>query len=117
MATVTPIVCLTVYIIGFSLGWGPIPMLIMSEIFPAKGRGTAGAIVIFVNWLTAFFITNQFMVMQSTLGQDGVFSLFGLLCIFGVWFVWKFLPETKGKSLEDSELYFLGKRNYTVDRV
>ncbi|XP_076461975.1 solute carrier family 2, facilitated glucose transporter member 8-like [Babylonia areolata] len=109
LITWLPVVCLTFYIVGFSLGWGPIPMLIMSEIFPARGRGTAGAIAIFFNWLTAFFVTKEFMILQNLLGQDGVFYFFGIFCVFGVWFVMKYLPETKGKSLEDIELYFLGR--------
>lgn len=104
-----PVVCLTVYIIGFSLGWGPIPMLLMSEIFPTRGRGTAGALVIFCNWLCAFFITKEFMTLQMMLGKDGVFYFFSACCSAGVWFVYKYLPETKGKSLEDIELYFLGR--------
>ncbi|KAL8623381.1 hypothetical protein ACOMHN_060251 [Nucella lapillus] len=109
LTTWLPVVCLTFYIVGFSLGWGPIPMLIMSEIFPARGRGTAAAIAIFFNWLTAFFVTKDFMTFQNVLGQDGVFYFFSMCCVFGVWFVWKYLPETKGKSLEDIELYFLGR--------
>ena len=109
-----PVVCLTCYIIGFSLGWGPIPMLIMSEIFPARGRGLAGAIAVFFNWLTAFFVTKEFMTLQAVLGQDGVFYFFSSCCVFAVWFVWKYLPETKGKSLEDIELYFLGRSTVKV---
>ena len=109
-----PVVCLTCYIIGFSLGWGPVPMLVMSEIFPARGRGMAAAVAILCNWLTAFFVTKEFQTLQTTLGQDGVFYFFSICCMFGVWFVWKFLPETKGKSLEDIELYFLGR---SVSRV
>jgi MFS family permease len=113
----SPVICLTFYIIGFSLGWGPIPMLIMSEIFPARGRGTAGAIAIFFNWLTAFFITNQFLTLQDLLGQAGVFCFFALCCMFAVWFVWRCLPETKGKSLEDIELYFLGRKDATISKI
>ena len=109
-----PVGCLTCFIIGFSLGWGPIPMLIMSEIFPARGRGTAGAIAIFFNWMTAFLVTKEFKMLQDVLGQDGVFYFFGVCCVLSVWFVWKFLPETKGKSLEDIELYFLGKTGVKV---
>nr|KAG5708353.1 hypothetical protein BaRGS_034384 [Batillaria attramentaria] len=109
-----PVVCLTVFIIGFSLGWGPIPMLIMSEIFPTRGRGTAGAIAIFSNWMCAFIVTKEFMTLQLMLGKDGVFYFFSACCAAGVWFVCKYLPETKGKSLEDIELYFLGRSTVKV---
>ncbi|KAL8560335.1 hypothetical protein ACOMHN_006066 [Nucella lapillus] len=104
-----PVACLTCYIIGFSLGWGPIPGLLMSELFPAQGKGTAGAISVFFNWLTAFFVTKEFMGLQIMLGDDGVFYFFSICCVLSVWYVWKFLPETKGKSLEDIELYFLSR--------
>lgn len=114
LSTWFPIVCLTIFIIGFSLGWGPIPMLIMSEIFPSRGKGTAGAIAIFCNWLTAFLVTKEFLTMQAVLGNDGVFYLFSLSCLLSVWFVAKYLPETKGKSLEDIELYFLGRSTLKV---
>ena len=104
-----PVFCLTFYIIGFSLGWGPIPMLIMSEIFPSRARGAASAIAVFVNGLASFFVTNEFMTMQNMFGASGTFSIFGLSCLVAVIFVWHYLPETKGKSLEDIELFFLGR--------
>jgi SP family facilitated glucose transporter-like MFS transporter 8 len=100
---------LIVYIIAFSIGWGPIPMLIMSEIFPLKARGAASAIASVSNWLFAFIVTKEFYMLQTMLGQHGVFWLYSLCCVIGVTFVWKFVPETKGKSLEDIELYFLGR--------
>ncbi|KAK3094967.1 hypothetical protein FSP39_008433 [Pinctada imbricata] len=103
------ILSLIMYIIGFSLGWGPIPMLVMSEIFPARARGAASGIAIFANWLCAFIVTKEFIYMQELLGQAGTFWLFGIFCLSGVMFVTRFLPETKGKSLEDIELYFLGR--------
>ena len=104
-----PVFCLVMYIVSFSMGWGPIPMLVMSEIFPVKARGMAGAITAFSNWFTGFWVTKEFDLFQFLLGQHGIFCLFGILCVLGVIFVLKFVPETKGKSLEDIELYFLGR--------
>lgn len=103
------ITSLIIYIIGFSLGWGPIPMLVMSEIFPAPARGAASGIATFTNWFCAFLITKEFIAFQELFGQAGTFWIFGVCCLFGVMFVSKYLPETKGKSLEDIELYFLGR--------
>ncbi|XP_052773540.1 solute carrier family 2, facilitated glucose transporter member 8-like [Mya arenaria] len=100
---------LVLYIIGFSLGWGPIPMLIMSEIFPSRVRGAASAIAIFTNWSCAFIVTKEFLMIQDWLGPAITFSLFACSCMFSVLYVWKKVPETKGKSLEDIELFFLGK--------
>ncbi|XP_060063586.1 solute carrier family 2, facilitated glucose transporter member 8-like [Ylistrum balloti] len=103
------ITSLVIYIIGFSLGWGPIPMLVMSEIFPARARGTASGLAAFTSWFTAFIITKEFTFLNDVFGQAGTFWIFGACCLFAVMFVNKHLPETKGKSLEDIELYFLGR--------
>ncbi|KAK2151651.1 hypothetical protein LSH36_356g06018 [Paralvinella palmiformis] len=100
---------LIVYVVAFSVGWGPIPMLIMSEIFPVKARGSATAVASVSNWCFAFFVTKEFSTLQSMLGQHGVFWLYSFCCALGMAFVWRLVPETKGKSLEDIELYFLGK--------
>ncbi|KAL4232111.1 major facilitator superfamily [Mactra antiquata] len=106
---ILPVVSLVIYIIGFSLGWGPIPMLIMSEIFPSRARGAASGIAVLTNWTCAFFVTKEFLVVQELLGPAVTFTLFGFSCMGSVIYVWKKVPETKGKSLEDIELFFLGK--------
>lgn len=97
------------YILAFALGWGPIPMLLMSEIFPARARGAASAVASLTNWMVAFLITKEFAMLQDVLGMDGTFWFFGTCCFAAVAYVWYSVPETKGKSLEDIELYFLGR--------
>uniref|UniRef100_A0A0B6ZZX0 Major facilitator superfamily (MFS) profile domain-containing protein n=1 Tax=Arion vulgaris TaxID=1028688 RepID=A0A0B6ZZX0_9EUPU len=104
-----PVMCLTIFIMGFSLGWGPVPMLLMSEIIPTRCKGIAGSIAIIFSWTSAFLVTSQFTTLQILLGNSGVFYFFSVCCAVSVWFVSKFIPETKGKSLEDIELYFAGK--------
>ena len=100
---------LMVFMIGFSLGWGPIPMLVMSEIFPSQARGKAGACSIFISWLSAFIVTKEFITLKDTIGPAETFWMFSICCFLGTVFVWLILPETKGKSLEEIELYFLGR--------
>ncbi|GFO48402.1 solute carrier family 2, facilitated glucose transporter member 8 [Plakobranchus ocellatus] len=109
-----PVFCLTVYIIGFSLGWGPIPMLIMSETIPKKCKGVAGSVAIIASWGSAFLVTSQFTTMQDMLGNSGIFYFFSFCCVLAIWFVAKYVPETKGKSLEDIELFFAGKSTMLV---
>lgn len=58
------ITSLVVYVIAFSLGWGPIPWLLMSEIFPSKARGPASAIATFFNWAFAFAVTKSFQALK-----------------------------------------------------
>ncbi len=100
---------LIVYIIAFSLGWGPIPMLMMSEIFPLKARGSAMALASLTGWSTSFLVTKEFAYLELVLGLHGTFWLFGIFTLIASLFVYKMVPETKGKSLEDIELYFLGR--------
>lgn len=100
---------LVFYVLSFSLGWGPIPMLVMSEIFPARARGTASSVASITNWVGAFLVTKSFSSLQSAFGLDGTFWIFAVLCVVGVLYVWKYVPETKGKSLEDIELCFIGQ--------
>ncbi|XP_055955532.1 solute carrier family 2, facilitated glucose transporter member 8 [Patella vulgata] len=108
-----PVISLMLFVIGFSLGWGPIPMLVMSEILPVRVKGTASAIAIFSNWSFAFAVTLSFIPAQMLIGPSLVFCIFGAACFISVCFVLRFLPETKGKSLEDIELFFLGKSPIT----
>lgn len=100
---------LMIFMIGFSLGWGPIPMLVMSEIFPSQARGKAGACSIFISWFSAFIVTKEFITFKDTIGPAETFWGFSICCFVGTFFVWLILPETKGKSLEEIELYFLGR--------
>ncbi|XP_064602596.1 solute carrier family 2, facilitated glucose transporter member 8-like [Liolophura sinensis] len=104
-----PIASLIIYMIGFSFGWGPIPMVLTSEIFPSQARGTACGISIFINWLCGFLVTKEFISLQAVLGPAMTFWLFAMFCFLSMVFVWRLVPETKGKSLEDIELYFLGR--------
>ena len=100
------LVSLVGYIVAFSLGWGPVPMLFMSEVLPARARGTGSGAATLVNWGLAFVITKSFASLQATAGLDGSFWLFGVACLVAVWFVFRRVPETKGRSLEDIEHFF-----------
>ncbi|XP_060927990.1 solute carrier family 2, facilitated glucose transporter member 8 isoform X1 [Limanda limanda] len=99
---------MAVFIAGFALGWGPIPWLIMSEIFPVKVRGVASAICVLTNWSMAFLITKTFQDMMLLLTSAGTFWLFASMCILNVIFTMAFIPETKGKTLEQIEATFRG---------
>jgi len=94
------------YIVTFSLGWGPVPMLLMSEVLPARARGTASGAATLANWGLAFVVTKFFTSLQATVGLDGSFWLFGVACLLAVWFVHRHVPETKGRLLEDIEQFF-----------
>ncbi|XP_038051873.1 solute carrier family 2, facilitated glucose transporter member 8-like [Patiria miniata] len=103
------LVSIIIYIIGFSIGWGPIPWLIMSEIFPTKARGAASAIAAATNWLFAFIVTKTFTQLEDGLTRQGTFWLYAGVCVVSVIFVLFLVPETKGKTLEEIEAGFTGQ--------
>ena len=100
------LVSLIGYVVAFSLGWGPVPILLMSEVLPARARGTASGVATLANWGLAFVVTKFFTSLQAAVGFDGSFWLFGIACLLAVWFVIRHVPETKGRSLEDIEHLF-----------
>ncbi|XP_063000819.1 solute carrier family 2, facilitated glucose transporter member 8 isoform X2 [Elgaria multicarinata webbii] len=94
------------FIMGFALGWGPIPWLVMSEIFPLRARGVASGACVLTNWFMAFLITKEFHDLMVLLTPYGTFWLFSGTCLLSVLFTILCVPETKGKSLEEIEAYF-----------
>ncbi|XP_012069445.2 sugar transporter ERD6-like 16 isoform X3 [Jatropha curcas] len=89
-----------VFISAFSIGMGAVPWLIMSEIFPINIKGVGGSLVVLVNWLGAWIVsyTFNFLISWSSSGTFFLYSGFSLMTIL---FVAKFVPETKGKTLEE----------------
>ncbi|CAB0041002.1 unnamed protein product [Trichogramma brassicae] len=98
-----PLTSFVVYVIGFSLGFGPIPWLMMGEILPAKIRGSAASVATSFNWTCTFVVTKCFMNIVALIGQEGTFWLFMIICLLGLVFVIGFVPETSGRSLEEIE--------------
>lgn len=88
----------------YSLGFGPIGWVVVSEIFPLQIRGLAVGIATFINRMTAGLIAVFFMSLnKSVVGNSGTFWMFGGFCTAALIFVYYFVPETKGKSLEELE--------------
>ncbi|KAK0090903.1 hypothetical protein PV325_000069 [Microctonus aethiopoides] len=103
-----PLVSLVIYVIGFSLGFGPIPWLMMGEILPARIRGPAASIVTGFNWTCTFIVTKAFNDLIKIVGAEGTFWIFGGVCVVGLVFVIFFVPETRGRSLEEIEKRLTG---------
>ncbi|XP_057722965.1 sugar transporter ERD6-like 16 [Arachis stenosperma] len=89
-----------IYVAAFSIGLGPVPWVIMSEIFPIHVKGTAGSLVVLVNWLGAWVVSYTFNFLMSW-SSPGTLFLYGGCSLLTVVFVAKFVPETKGKTLEE----------------
>ena len=100
------LVALVVYIGSFSIGLGAIPWLLMAEILPARARGVASSLATLVNWTCSFVVTETFSDVLAVATPQGTFGLFALVCATGVLYVYAYLPETKGKSLDQIEALF-----------
>lgn len=103
--SVLALTSLLVYIITFSLGMGPIPWIIMSEILPASMKGFAGSVATLGNWLASWAVTMTINIMLEW-SSTGTFLIYSLLCFFTFLSVALWLPETKGRTLEEIEASF-----------
>ncbi len=91
--------------IPHSFGLGPLPWLMMSELYPTRNRARAVAITTTLLWITSFFPTMAFPLLKETSSRligspAGVFWLYAGICGLSFWFGWALLPETKGRTLE-----------------
>lgn len=95
-----PLVTLAVFILGFSLGAGPIPWLIIGEVLPAKIRGAAASIVTAAHWVFTFVVTKTFVDVSETFGPHLPFAGYAIICVLGL-FLMNIVPETAGKTLQE----------------
>ena len=102
-----PLTMVIIFIIAFSLGYGPVPMLITSEIFPAQSRGITCSISAVIGWAAAFVVTKQFGALVVHIHEYGAFWVFSGFTAISIIFIRLLVPETRGKSLEDIEMFFL----------
>ncbi|MCP3933300.1 MAG: sugar porter family MFS transporter, partial [Bacteroidetes bacterium] len=87
----------------YAMTLAPTTWVVLSEIFPNKVRGVAMSIATMALWSACFAITYAFPVLNKWVGASGTFWTFGVICVGGFVFIKKYLPETKGKSLEEIE--------------
>ncbi|MCB1110902.1 MAG: sugar porter family MFS transporter, partial [Chlamydiia bacterium] len=98
--------CLFLYIACFAFSLGPIGWLLNSEIYPLHIRGKAMGVSVSANWISNFIVTATFLSLIQLLGKSGTFWLYGLIGFLGLFFIWRRVPETKSKSLEEIEEYW-----------
>jgi SP family xylose:H+ symportor-like MFS transporter len=97
---IVPVLAVIVYAAFFMMSWGPICWVLISEIFPNTIRGKAIAIAVAFQWVFNYIISSTFPALYD-FSPVFSYSLYGIICIIAVLFVWFFVPETKGKTLED----------------
>jgi MFS transporter, SP family, arabinose:H+ symporter len=90
----------------YAMSLAPVTWVVLSEIFPNRARGVFMSIATFALWSACFILTYTFPLLNKMLHASGTFWLYGIVCVLGFWFIFKKLPETKGKSLEEIEKEF-----------
>ncbi|XP_020263976.1 probable plastidic glucose transporter 2 [Asparagus officinalis] len=94
-------------VLAFSLGAGPVPSLLLSEIFPNKIRAKAMATCMCVHWVVNFFVGLLFLPLLERLGSQMLYSMFAFFCLIAAIFVRRNVVETKGKTLQEIEISLL----------
>jgi SP family xylose:H+ symportor-like MFS transporter len=96
------LISIIVYTASFMMSWGPICWVLIAEIFPNKIRGKAVAIAVASQWTANFIVSATFPAMVE-ISSWGTYGIYGLMSILSLIFVWKMVPETKNRSLEEME--------------
>ncbi len=111
LASIVAIASLMTYVASFAISLGPIFWLLNAEIYPLNVRSKAAGVGTMANWIFNFIVSLTFLLLIDALGQSGTFGLYGAIGVLTLWFCWKFVPETKGKRLEDIQAYFQARVN------
>ncbi|MBO6238404.1 MAG: sugar porter family MFS transporter, partial [Bacteroidales bacterium] len=109
LPAIVPVVCIMIYSASFMFSWGPICWVYIAELFPNTIRSRATALAVAFQWIFNFIVSSTFVPMYNMrLGSMGdsfghffAYALYGIICVIAAVFVWRLVPETKGKTLED----------------
>ena len=109
LPAVVPVISIMLYSACFMFSWGPICWVYISEIFPNTIRSQATAIAVAFQWIFNFIVSSTFVPMYNmklgtmgdSFGHFFAYALYGVVCLIAAVFVWRLVPETKGKTLED----------------
>ena len=103
------LICMLVYVASFAMSWGPVTWVLLSEIFPNKIRGRAMAIAVAAQWISNYLVSWTFPMMDKNtyliekFNQGFAYWIYGIMAVIATLLVWRFVPETKGKTLEEME--------------
>jgi SP family xylose:H+ symportor-like MFS transporter len=95
-----PVLSIMIYSACFMFSWGPICWVYIAELFPNTIRSEATAIAVAFQWIFNFIVSSTFVPMYNW-SHFFAYALYGVICLIAAVFVWKLVPETKGKTLED----------------
>nr|XP_003704535.1 PREDICTED: facilitated trehalose transporter Tret1-like [Megachile rotundata]XP_012143272.1 PREDICTED: facilitated trehalose transporter Tret1-like [Megachile rotundata]XP_012143273.1 PREDICTED: facilitated trehalose transporter Tret1-like [Megachile rotundata]XP_012143274.1 PREDICTED: facilitated trehalose transporter Tret1-like [Megachile rotundata]XP_012143275.1 PREDICTED: facilitated trehalose transporter Tret1-like [Megachile rotundata] len=99
-----PLVAVCIFITVFSFGFGPIPWMMVGELFSPEVKGVAASSAALLNSILAFIVTKFYGDLKDAISEGPTFLLFALISAIGSFFVYFIVPETKGKSLIDIQI-------------
>ena len=108
------IISLMIYSFAYAAAWGGLPNLVSTELLPLNVRGAGLGIKTLVGWFSAAVVLLSFEPYQEAVNPWGAFFTFSFIMFCAVLFVYKFIPETKGKTLEEIQRYFFRRKNQIV---
>ncbi len=101
--------CMMLYVASFAMSWGPVTWVLLAEIFPNKIRGKALAVAVAAQWISNYLVSLTFPIMNDNSYLTGLFNhgfaywVYGVMSVLALLFILKYVPETKGKTLEEME--------------
>lgn len=95
--------CMLLCVAAFAVGLGPAIWVLMAELFPTRVRGRAMSVANTALWIASFVLTATFLSLAHAITITGAFCVYSGMCVLTLVLVWRFTPETKGKSLEEIE--------------
>ena len=114
LPALVPVMSIMVYSACFMFSWGPICWVYISELFPNTIRSQATAWAVAFQWIFNFLVSSTFVPMY-TRSPFFAYALYGVICIVAAIFVWRLVPETKGKTLEDMTALWRRKKATSAD--
>ncbi|WP_157207161.1 D-xylose transporter XylE [Mariniflexile maritimum] len=103
------LIFMLLYVASFAMSWGPVCWVLLSEIFPNKIRGRALAVAVAAQWISNYLVSWTFPMMDKNsyllekFNHGFAYWIYGVMGLLAMWIVWKYVPETKGKTLEELE--------------
>jgi SP family sugar:H+ symporter-like MFS transporter len=94
------LVAANLYVVFFNLSWGPVMWVMLGEMFPNQLRGSGMAVSGLAQWLANFGITMTFPILLAGIGLGGAYGMYAACAVISVFFILKFIKETKGRELE-----------------
>jgi sugar porter (SP) family MFS transporter len=106
------LIALLLYIVCFAIGLGPVYWLMSAELFPTRLRGTGASAASTANWSANLLVTITFLTLITGIGPSTTFWIYAFFALLCLLYVWRTIPETKGRPLEKIEQYWRSGRQW-----